>query len=95
MRKFILSVTLVAVFVIAGCAALDRYLLPGPDGTSAAGRLGRAGAPIVDVATGGPWGELGLAAVMLLQNGYILFRRIQRTRAARQAVALAPDNAQA
>lgn len=82
MRKFILSAMLVAVFVIAGCAAMDRYLSPGPDGTSAAMRLGGAAAPMVNTMTGGPWGELGLAAMMLLQNGYLLFRRAQRVRAA-------------
>jgi hypothetical protein len=72
----------VVLVVIVGCAGLDHWAgvdsqgndLPGP---SPAEQGGEAVAPFIDGIFGPPWGQIVLSALLVLQNGYIVFRRVQ------------------
>jgi hypothetical protein len=74
----------VVVIILTSCAGLDSFFgvdqygndLPGP---SPAESGGSALAPLLPDGSGGgvPWNELGLGALLLIQNGYILIRRLQ------------------
>jgi hypothetical protein len=63
---------------IAGCAAMDSFFTPDPEtNVSPAQEVGQSIVDAGDGAIAGPYGEIGLAALMLIQNGYLLVRRIQ------------------
>lgn len=71
-RKFTITLMLVWVLTAYGCAALDAFFTP-QDGHSMAESIAQ---PIA--AAGGPWGEVALAGVMLLQNMYLGGRKLQQ-----------------
>ena len=95
MREQILWCALVALVIVAvSCVPLD-----GMFGVDSHGNVVQNPSPIiqtggsiahsVDTATGGIWGELALAALLVLQNGYILIRRVQAKVTASKDLAVA------
>jgi len=93
MREQILWCALVALVIVAvSCVPLDGMFGVDSHGNvvqnpSPAISGGQALAPLVDGSVGGLWGQLALAALLVLQNGYILVRRIQAKLTAAEEIA--------
>lgn len=79
MLKYLWALVLIATLAFVGCRTLDYAFTPHPrTGISPAMDVGRAAQPYVP----SPWGEAGLGALLLLQNGYLLTRKIQNRKKA-------------
>lgn len=73
------AVLVVVVALVAGCAALDRLFTPNAEtGTSPVQDVGTSIANATDGSIAGPYSEIALSALLLVQNGYLLVRKLQK-----------------
>ncbi len=79
MKRAIGILVVAAVLGLTGCAVADKLLSPGPakQPSPAEKTLRTAVDTGIVPAT---WGEIGLAAILAIQNAYLVVRKIQQKR---------------
>jgi hypothetical protein len=70
--KYVDALFLASFLYLGGCAAADKYFTPDPvTGKSPSQATAEAAQPLLPA----PYGEIGLASVIALQNAYLGYRK--------------------
>lgn len=75
----VVAVLMCVLLLCVGCKALEHAFTPDPvTGISPAQEAGETVNTIVSGSPAGPWGEIILGTIMLIQNGFLFYRRMRR-----------------